>query len=903
MNLSSYPILTTKLKPPHATRNLVVRTRLYEILERGFASKLTLVAAPAGYGKTTLVSEWVLGKDLPTAWFTVDERDNDPARFLIHLIAALQTVNQNIGADALEVLYSPVQMRIEAILSLLINDLATSGSPLILVLDDYHLLEHTKLHEAMAFFLAHMPSSMHLVIASRVDPPLRLGKLRASGQLEEIREADLRFSADEASAMLVRTMGIRLGGDSVEVLTSRTEGWIAGLQLAALSMKKREDTKSFLEAFSGTHRYIVDYLTDEVLEQQPEQIRNFLLETSILDRLNGPLCAALTEQEAAQTILERLEEDHLFLVSLDDERHWYRYHALFADMLRKRLAQERGEEVTELHTRAARWFERSGELDVAVEHALQAEKYDHAILLVERIAQDTLIRTEFVTFLRWAEALPEEVMHTRPRLCVYYASALVLSGRNLDLARSLLERAVQDDPSDRLRGQATLFQAVIASLRGDVQTAIAKSEEALRLLSDDHGYMRSLVIGHLGVGYLASGDVEAARAMFADAADKGERAGSYLSSVMAIRRLAEISIIQGELHAAWSHCERGLRLATGRQGNLLPVAGLIKTVQGELLRQWNDLQASCEHLEDGLELLLRWSELLAIDDYITLARVKQAQNDTEGAMEAMSRAEQIARQSDASRVAPIIVSLHQPRLWVAQGKMDAVRRWTDAHMPLTRILSAEGYDVRFYHHLIEIEDITLARVYLALGELDRSLAILDPLYDAAERLGRAGTLTEIRVLQALSHHGRGEGELAWSTLAEALQRAEAQGYVRLFVDEGQPMLHLLTTMLERTERRDMSGNTVFPTPYARKLLSSIQIELEMRETALIPDSIGLIEPLSERELQVLRLLASHLTSTEIADALFISVNTVRFHIKNIYAKLGVHRRADAIKSAKESGIL
>ncbi len=896
-------LLKTKLNLPPVRTEWVARPRLSEALNDGLRRKLTLVAAPAGYGKTTLLSAWVRESGGRAAWLSLDRGDNDLARFLTYLVAALQKVESDVGVGVLAPLQSPQPSPIEAVLTLLINDLAAVAEPVVVILDDYHLIEAAPIHTALGFLLEHLPAGVHLIMAARADPPLPLARLRGRGQLVELREADLRFTPAEAGDFLAQTMGFRLGKELVAKLTTRTEGWIAGLQLAAVSMKGREDTQAFVEAFSGTHEYIVDYLAEEVLKRQSEATRSFLLQTSILDRLNGPLCAAVAERDDAQAILERLWEKHLFLLSLDDERRWYRYHNLFADMLRKRLTQERAQIIPSLHARAAAWYERNGQVSEAIDHALQAEDYDHAIAMVERVAQETLIRTEFVTFLKWAAALPEELVRARPRLCVYYASALIFSGREVEMAQSLLQDAARSDESDSLRAEVAFFQAVIAMLRGDVEASIVQSEHALELLAEDQPFLRSLVISHLGVGYISSGDVEAASAIFAEAAEMGERSGSYLSSVMAIRRLAEMSILKGELRGAWALCERGLRIAAGGQGKPLPVAGLIKTVQGDLLREWNDLEAAREHLEAGLELVLQWSELMAIDDYIALARVRQSQGDARGASEAMTTAEQIARESDASRVAPILVSLHRPRLWITQGNLQAAARWAAERLPIEQLLTAQGYDTAFYHHIKELEGLTLARLHLAQGEPGRALAILEPLYEAAESLGRGGSSIEMLVLQALSLKAQGDLKGALKALEAALRRAEPQGYVRLFLDGGEPMRALLTSLVEAAGRRDRSGDPALPLAYMQKLLAGLQAERIARKVDPPASPRQLTEALSDRELEVLRLLVTHLTSREIAEELYISVNTVRFHTKNIYGKLGVHRRADAVERARELGLL
>jgi len=902
-NSTAKIILSTKLNIPPLWRENVSRPRLIEILNQGLARGLILVAAPAGYGKTILLSEWTQRITLPVAWLSLDQRDNDLTRFLTYVIAALQTIAEGIAAATLEDLRSSPTLHLESILTGLINEIALISDPMVLVLDDYHEIEYQSIHEAVSFLVEHLPPQMHIVLSSRIDPPLPLARWRGRGQLAELREADLRFTLDETAEFFTGTMDLKLEQDDLEALASRTEGWIAGLQLAAISIKNRPDVSTFVAEFSGSHEFIVDYLTDEVLEKTPAALRDFLLQTSILSRLSGELCDQVTGRQDGRATLESLRGNHLFLNPLDDERRWFRYHALFADLLRKRLLEEQPELVPALHLRASHWFDQNGDPEQAIRHAIAAKDYQQALAIIERIAEGTLVRGEFRTFLNWMEAIPPEMTRSRPRLLVYYASGMLFSGGDPATVETMLHEAVKADESGEIAGEAAALHAMIATLKGDVGKSIERSQHAIEALPAGNLFLRSLVIGNLSVAYISTGDVESAGELFARAARDGEQAGNHMATVMALRRLAEIALLQGELHRAWDICERGLKLAVYPTGKPLPVAGILMALQGDILREWNDLQSANEHIQSGIELVLRWSELAAIENYLYQARVKRSLGDAQGAQSAIDMARQISEKNQVSRVAPFIISLFQARLWLQLGKQSDVETWARNYQPFKAFLDEHGYNPKYHHHMLEIEGIAFARFHLAGGRWDRALEILEPLHKAATELKRTGSLIEILILKAITFLKGGDIEQALGSLEEALSLAEPQGYIRVFIDEGQPMREMLTLFLGEVGKRDSSDMVSVSTKYVNQLLAALAAETVTRRVTREDVSAGLTEPLSARELEVLRLLPTSLTSTEIAGQLFISPNTARFHIKNIYSKLGAHRRADAVERAKGLGLL
>jgi LuxR family maltose regulon positive regulatory protein len=864
---------------------------------------LILVTAPAGYGKTTIISEWVNQINLPVAWLTLDEGDNDLARFLIYIIAALQTVKEEITTQALEGLPPSAAPLVESILSQLINEITLAAEPVVLILDDYQVIEFQPIHEAVSFLVEHLPSQMHVVISSRVDPPLPLARWRGRRQLAELREADLRFTAEETEEFFRQSMNLELEESDLDVLATHTEGWVAGLQLAGISLKNRSDKSAFIAEFSGSHEFIVDYLTDEVLEKTSKATRDFLLQTSILKQLSAELCDEVTGLGEGRATLEKLRENHLFLMPLDNERRWFRYHALFADLLQKRLLEEQADIIPVLHQRAARWFDQNENPEQAIHHALEAGDYEGALSVIERIVEDTLVRTEIRTFLKWMDAIPAELTHSRPRLLVFNASATLFSGGDLETVENILRDAEKADENDELAGEISAVKAFIATLEGDVEGTIESAQYAIEALPEGNIFLRSLVIGNLSVAYIATGDVEKAADMFTNAAQAGEQAGNHMSTVMALRRLAEMALLSGDLHQAWDICKRGLALAVYPNGKPIPVAGILMAVQGDLLRKWDELEAANDLIQEGIELVLRWSELAAVEIYLYLARVKRSAGEAEAAQRAIDTARQISERNEASRMAPIIISLFQARLWLQLGKLEEVEKWERQYQPFEIYLNQHGYNPKYHHHLLEIEGIAFARLRMAQGQWEEALSILEPLHKAATDLKRHGSVLEILILEAIIFLKKGEKRRAIETLGNALALAEPQGYVRMFIDEGEPMRELLALLSEDMRKRETSDLASYTPKYLNQLLAKLTSETVTERKSKQRTTQGLTEPLSERELEVLRFLPTSLTSTEIAQELYISPNTVRFHIKNIYSKLGVHQRAAAVERVRDLGLI
>ena len=902
------PLLQAKLYVPRLRRGLVARPRLIERMGRGAESKLTLISAPAGFGKTTLLTAWLGAApagERSVAWLSLDPADNQPASFWTYLVAALQTVAPGVGARALSLLQRPQPPPIESVLATLLNELGAVPNDVVLVLDDYHMIDARDIHDGMAFFLEHLPSQAHLVLATRADPALPLARLRARGELVEIRAVDLRFTPGEAAAYLNEAMGLDLAAGDVAALEARTEGWIAALQLAALSMQGRDDVAGFIAGFAGDDRYIVDYLVEEVLHRQPGQVRSFLLETSILSQLSGPLCDAVTGQAGGKAMLEALDRGNLFLVPLDDRRRWYRYHHLFADVLRVRLLDERPELAPELHRRACEWHEEHGDRPEAVRHAMAGGHVALAADLVELAIPATFKMDQAATVRRWLEALPDELIRVRPVLSVAYAATLLDGGRIESVEARLRDAerwldATADRPEEpgapatamvvvdeaefrRLPGSIALYRAARAMSIGDVTGTMTHARRALALVGEDDQLGRGAAAGLLGLVAWASGDLEAAHRSYAESMANLQEAGDVSSVIGGATVQADIRTAQGRLRDAMRSFERGLQLATEHGAPALRGAADMHVGMSELCRERNDLEAAARHLLAGREL----GDENGLPQYpyrsrVAAALIRKAEGDLDGALELLEEAEPLYAGNYSPDVRP--VAADKGRVWIAQGSLSAAWGWAREH-------GVAAADELSYLH--EFEHATLARLLLAQGTRDRAddgiaaaIELTERLLAAADDGGRNGSAIDILVVQALARHARGDVTGALDALARAVALAEPEGHVRIFIDEGPPMAALLK--LAAKERKAPL--------YVRRLLAAAVAE------GPTPVEQPLIEPLSERELEVLRLLESELDGPEIARELSVSLATVRSHTRSIYAKLGVNSRRAAVRSAAELGL-
>src|SRR5215212_2312469 len=902
---ASDTLVSTKLRPFHTRPNLVARPRLIVKLEPEAGHKLMLISAPAGFGKTTLLGEWAASRsdEQCVAWVSLDEGDNDPARFLSYLVAALQTVEEEIGEGVLSSLRAPGSPPVEALTGALINELADVPGTLAIVLDDYHLIDSDQVHGMVAFLLERLPSNVHLLIASRIDPPLPLARLRARGQITEINATDLFFTREEAVTFLKETMGLNLSEKDVGALEERTEGWIAGLQLAALSMRDREDVPGFVRAFSGSHCDVLDFLSEEVLERQSEQMRAFLLETSILQRLTEELCDAVTDRDDGQEALERLERENLFVVPLDDERRWYRYHHLFADVLRGLLEQERSEDVKELHLRAASWYERNGWASEAVEHALAAGDAGWAARLVEYYTQARFQRGEGVTVDRWLTALPAGLVRSRPRLSLARAILALISGRadeveplltDAERALTTVDQAGEPPVGEAVRGLANvhgsvaMLRAELARQRGDVAHTIQFSRRARAHAGEGDRYLRFFTSWNLAVAKQMQGRLgEAEDALAELAADPWASGRHPYIAVRTYYALGQVQVTQGRLSAALQTFRQGLELVTEAGRPALPAAGVAHVGVAEVLYERNELDAALDQAMRGVELCrqIGYAQWL-VTSLTTLACIRQARGDQAGALEAIGEAERLVPSTVVDIFFPVAVQ--RARLLLAQGQVDDAARWC----------AERGLGVGDEpSYLREREHLVLARVLLAEDKPDQALRLLRWHLEEAQAQRRRGSEIEILMLQALALWERDAKERAVSTLTQALTLAEPEGYVRTFVDEGPEMALLVSEVLEAQQRERL--HPPVPAHYLRKLLTA----LEQAASSATPPTAELPEPLSERELEVLILIAAGKSNRRIAQELFVTAGTVKTHIRSIYRKLDAHSRTQALVRARELNLL
>jgi LuxR family maltose regulon positive regulatory protein len=895
-------IVRTKLHHPPPRRDEVVRARLVEHLTSGTRGPLTLVAAPAGFGKTTLVSTWRAGCPAPVAWLALESGDSDLARFLRYVVAALRTIHADLGAGLLATLRSLQRPAADSLMALLINELVALSEEIVLVLDDYHVIEDPSIHQALEYLLDHLPPQLHLVLVTRADPPLPLPRLRVGGHLTEIREADLRFTAEEAGAFLGGTMGLRLSSAHVATLTGRTEGWITGLQLAGLSlraMEGEEHVATFITAFSGSHRYIVDYLAEEVLNRLPEHVQGFLLSTSILDRLSGELCDAVIGHHGSQSLLEWLERIDLFLIALDDERRWYRYHHLFADFLRERLRGMQPDRLPELHQRACQWHEEHGQLAEAAQHALAAGEVAVAARLLEGLTGALLWqRGEPTTVSRWVERLPETAIQTRPRLCLDLAWALLWRGQiaamepYLQTAERTLWTAASEAamaPSWRaLLGEMATMRALLARYHGNAEETADLASTALSLLPPQHGLVRGIATGLRGVGCRLRGDLIEADQAFMEAAQISRQAGNSVTALVALGRAVEVQAVGGHLRQAATTYRQAVDLAAEWKISACPALGGAHVAMAGVLYEWDDVPGAEQTLHQGIEWCEQWLGVLAefaVDGWLRLAAISRARGDFGAAQGQIERAQAIARRTQSSFDMDRVAAA-RALLWLAEANLPAAARWLAARrevLPLEGALS----EARLHEYLVA------ARVLWAQGELEPAAQVLSRLLPLVEAQGAGRLQIEGHLALALIYHARGRLVEARGAVERALALAEPEGYIRLFADEGAAMPILLRQLLVRGAHA----------AYVSRLLQAMGTPAVVASPAAPSGMPGPIEPLSARELDVLRLLAQGRPTTEIADLLVVTQGTVKNHLKHIFGKLGAHSRLQAVERARALGLL
>ncbi len=904
------PILATKLYVTPPRSGIVPRPRLIDKLTEGLDRKLTLISAPAGFGKTTLVSEWIAElqqntskPSIPIAWLSLDEADSNPATFFTYLGAALHTVSSDVGKNLQVAIQSSAPLN-ESLLASLLNEIAAIPNDFVLVLDDYHVIDSEPVDQALSYLLDHLPQQMHLLITTREDPSLPLPRYRANGQMIEIRAVDLRFTPEEAGAFLNQMMHLDLSAESIAALDARTEGWITGLQLAALSMHGRSDMAGFIQAFTGSHRFVLDYLVEEVLQHEPELIRSFLLQTAILDHFCAPLCNAVTERNDGKKMLDTLERGNMFLIPLDDQRQWYRYHHLFAEVLQTHLLESQPEQIASLHSRAGRWYEQNGLRSDAIRHVLSAKDFEFAADLIELawpLTEDKTIQPS--VWLAWVKSLPDDLVKHRPVLNVDYAYGL-LGSVEMEYAQERFTKAealisnptesivvVDQEQFKSLPATIAVGRAYIAQAHGNIPDTVKYANQILDLAPEGDSYRRGQASMLLGMTYWASGNLKAADSIFADYTMRLRTSGNIPDAIATTVVLADIRLALGHLHDATSTLEELLQFVLARGEPISPDAADLYRELSKFYIEQGDLQAAELSLQRSKELGVKahlpvWHYRWCIDQ----ARLMECMGDHDGSLHFLDEAERLYIRTPLPEVHPIPAI--KARIWLAQDRLDKALEWV-------REQGLSPDDDLSY--LREFEHLTLVCVLIAqyqndhiYGSIQLALHFLDRLLAAARAGDRTSSVIEILVLQALAHHAQGNIPPSLALLERALTLAEPQGFVRSFVCEGKSVEELL-------KRLDAKAASIPVKQYIRRLLSVLDHPSGI-VTTVKKQSIGpqvLVDPLSDRELDVLRLLGTELSGPEIANELTVSLSTVRTHTRNIFAKLGVTNRRAANIRAEE----
>ena len=904
MSMMKSELLIIKTHKPQLPLDWIARPHLSGKLIEALRYKVVLVLAPAGYGKTTLVIEALRDFKKPAGWVSLDATDNIPGNFLTYFITALQNAVPAVCQPILDALQSPQPPPIDLLLTTLINSISHHEDDFVLVLDDYHTIESQAVHDAMTFIVEHLPPQVHLIIASRIDPPLPLARWRVKGEISEIRTGDLSFTIEDTETFFKKMTGIVLSEKDMAILESRTEGWVAGLKMAALSLQGKNDISGYIKAFSGSNRYILDYLAEEVLRQQPPGIKQFLLETSVLERMCGPLCDAITGLSDSQSILAQLEAANLFISPLDDERRWYRYHQLFATILHNQLVRDEPQKVNLLHRQASMWYEKEGLVEDAIGHSLRGGDNERAAVLLENEATHMLGQNRAVALLEYSSRIPEPVIMASPWLCVGFAWA-ALTVNKPEILMKMLSRAVEvlaESPDklsphnranlQRIKGHTLSLQSFIAQAQGDMPLAIRLSEEANRELPTtgvDDLLARAVNSLNLGAYYQKTGDITKAIPLLEELIAAGRKIDYHYAVLAGLGSLAEIEMQLSRFDRVTNICNEAIEQSTRWGGAYpLPVTALIYVVLGQLNYEQNDLKGAADNLNKGIKLGENSFNLEPVlKGYLFLAKLLQAEGYPEKALEYIQHAENVG---PWVVIPPEVHQLPAWKAWLAlrQGNVAAAALWTKEQENSHPLAQLPSYQEEYAY-------LTLVRMKLAKSECQNLPLYLEGFIQHAEAQGRSAAVIEAIILKALAQDCLGETAEAVETLDQALALTEPAGYVHTFIDEGAPMSKLLQGIIK-------SGRHV---DYATKLLGII--------TPPIPDqslasnnpktAAGLIEALSEREIEVLKLIAAGKSNKEIAADLYLAIGTIKKHTNNIFGKLGVESRTQAIARARELGII
>jgi len=892
-------VLATKLYIPPARANAIARTRLTDTLRTAIEQTggFTLISGPAGFGKTTLLSAFVTQLGQPVAWVSLDEGDNDPPRFWTYLITACQSILAGIGGAALALLSTPQQLPDDTIPTLLINDLSAQDGSLVLVLDDYHAIQNPSIHASLLFLLDHLPHNLHVIVCTRIDPPWPLVRFRARNQLVEIRAQDLRFSVEEAAAFLNQTMGLDLSAEDVAALEQRTEGWIAGLQLAALSMQGRGDTAAFIQAFTGSHVYIAEYLVEEILQRQPDDVQMFLLQTSILERLTAGLCEAVTGCADGQAVLSALDRANSFIVPLDNEGRWFRYHHLFADLLNARLRQRlTPDALADLQRRAAAWYAANGYETEAVRHALAAEDFDNAAALLDRIGQTRMSMGQLNQLRGWLDALPPESFARHPRLEIYRI-LIDLSQGTLDMGEDTLldaERRVKALPpspeNDRLRLEAMSYLCLFLAHQNTART-IQIAHEALAELPEDDVRLRLNVYSALYRAHGMDGDYERGAAAYRESFQLAQTADLYYTFTNTTMVRSFDLCQYGRMDEAAHYCRAIIERSAQGDRRVVYETGPSLIGLGGVYLEWHDLDAAETYLTRGIELCRQSGIDGLYAGYTIKARLHQARGELDAALEILRKLSQSFQRWD------FFLMTRQVSVQLAAGDVAAAAQCI---VPLRQILRDSPHAHRVPLIAAEAFRLCLARITLAQGDLDTASQTLDEIQATVEPDGRNGRLLEVHLMRALLEQKRADGQITHEAirhLRRALELGESAGFVMLLLEEGPPLIPLLSAVI------DQRATPAHLRVYAQELLNAFAMNGSAEAARPLSGAAGLVEPLTARELEVLQCIARGDSNQAIADHLVITVRTVKKHITNILGKLDASNRTQAVARARELGLI
>lgn len=892
------PLLTTKLFMPPVPRDWVRRPRLIDQVASGLTVRLTLVSAPAGYGKTTLICDGLRGARIPVGWLSLDAADNDPALFWTYFVAALQSVHPEIGKLALGMLRSPQSPSVAWLLATLINEIIEVPVDFALVLDDYHEIDNQAIHDSMTYLVEHMPPQMHLFIATRTDPPLSLARLRARGHMSELRAADLRFTPSEATEFLNDVMRLGLSSANVTAVEARSEGWIVSLRMAALSIRITDDVSAFIDSFGSGTRHIFDYLLEEVVDRESPEVQEFLLRTSILERLAGPLCDAVTGRHDGQEMLGRLEARNLFVVPLDDNRRWYRYHQLFSDLLRARMIRQAPELIGELHSKASQWFEGEGLAAEAVNHAMASQDFDRAVELIEPMAMTMIAQNRYTTVSEWLSRIPDELVAGHPWLCVGGAWASLFMRKYEDVqkfiqwAEAIMPERVEEYDKEvidwhHIRAYLLTLRAFLTFNSNDLISTIDLCHDALRHAPVDDTLLFATVMLNLGFAFTASGDLESGYVHFKEAATKAKATESYYYASAATAHMADVEAQMGHLHEAAHTYKQAIQIAREwASGECAPVASYALMGLSEVLYEWNKLDEAASLLDQGMRLVAMSSESqpeITERGLLVMARLAHARGKPDDVQQALARARELAPPAVHLDYRPLQVLSWEARIQLSEGKLAEAFDWAadvERSLPITEIPDYRS----------EVKYLTLVRVKIASGETQEIPESLERLHQVMSDNKRMSSVVEVLNLKALALQAQGKLDEAVVTLGRALSVAKPEGYVRIFVDEGKPMARLLQHTAAKGVELD----------FVTKLLAVLGARTQLKKPSAGPP---VAEELTQREKEVLRLIAAGLSNRESAELLIVTEGTIKKHLNNIFGKLGVRSRTQAAARAKELDLL